>query len=205
MLSLLKHDSILRDKQFRSVLLIEILSIFLSILAAFWLTNWQEQRKEQSQVHLAMEQCIQEIRENHRSLEAGIPRHKALRDSLQAYFGKPIDGFALQLIGRVIPEGGFGPPTLVEMAWKTAQTTGVLQHMDWEQASDLARVYNIQESTLRPALEYLREISMSRASFEASLAESQIMTISVNLTEVVGTEEYLLHEYEQFLAKYDGE
>jgi hypothetical protein len=60
----------------------------------------------------------------------------------------------------------------------------------------------LQEQMLEPVLERLMALALGRESYDPALGKSQVMAITVLITEVLTIEESLLEQYDRFIEEY---
>jgi type II secretory pathway pseudopilin PulG len=108
---------------------IESVLVVLSVLLALGVDAWYASRQEQQDVRRALRGIRAELTETKRALQARIPHHSALIDTLT----RDTLRFTAPLALRV-----FTPDT---EAWRTAQQTGTLGAMDYAMVAPIAGAY----------------------------------------------------------------
>lgn len=125
-------------------LLVESLLIVLSILLALAVDSWREGRRNAARAEQALAGFEAEIRRNKAALEAVAPYHVQLLNRLGEQIGKgEIRRF--EDFRKLAGFQGLRPAILEATAWRTAMATGTLEHLDYEMAQALSRLYTRQE------------------------------------------------------------
>lgn len=125
--------------------------IVLSLLLALWLSDWQEQRRIAQDVAETRQALIEEIQANREMLASDhfVPHHLRLQGTLQQTLNTTDDLPALREGAFALYRTGIHLPELRDTAWRTATTTGIVQHMDREELEMLTGVYGAQDAMTR--------------------------------------------------------
>lgn len=178
--------------------------ICVSILLAFWLSNWGEQQTVKERTTIALCNVKGELEQNYQLLtEDYIPRHRGLleyvgdtRKQLQQQPSTDIP-----LIDRPIIIDH-----LSDTAWSLAMETGYLLHVDFGLATEVARVYSLQEDSYRTMVEKIISVVFAHQT-ETGYATVQSQSELVALfNEWHEQGKYLAYQYEQLFASdsWDG-
>ncbi len=133
-----------------TALLVEIVSIVFAVLLALVVNEWRENRHLAQQVErsvdglrLEIESNLQKVREAHAYQAQTLELMRSTLYSEEEDAHEPdYEALITQLYER---EGGMWcPAQTVDSAWKTAETTGILRHMDYQRVLLLAHVYDSQ-------------------------------------------------------------
>lgn len=131
--------------------LLEAGLIVLSLLLALWLSDWQERRRIDQDVAETRQALIEEIQANREMLASDhfVPHHLRLQGTLQQTLNTSDDLPALREGAFALYRTGIHLPELRDTAWRTATTTGIVQHMDREELEMLTGVYGAQDALTR--------------------------------------------------------
>ena len=174
---------------FRFVLF-ELLSIFLAVFLAFGVNEWREARKHSEQAALALDAMVDEIRRNQRLVEQMLPAHENIRR---------ITG-ELTTLKSVSPDSlAFLPIILRTTAWRTATETGVLNHMEYAQATALAEIYTFQEA-YNQLTQDMMSSSFNIDNYQPGQEDAQLGVLRWIAYAFVENERLLLEAYEKTLA-----
>lgn len=131
-------------------LFIEAILIVMGVLLGLFLNEMRLQQKNQDRAQVAVQQITSEIRYNRDKVEKISIHHAAVRDSLFALLSRvdtmesPIP---FQIVMGVVP-GGFGKVGLQRHAWTLAGQLGTFEHVEYDLAVELSRVYDLQKAYL---------------------------------------------------------
>ena len=114
---------------------VEVVSIILGVVLALSVNEWRELNAQERRAEAAMTQIVQEVRSNNELISAIHETNEEtlthIRDSNDA--GDEV-------------ESRFVPGIQVKnTAWKTANSIGVFNHVDYEQILELSDLYSIQD------------------------------------------------------------
>ncbi len=135
------------NRVFSWKLLIEVSLIILGVLLGLFFNEMRLQQKNHDRAQVALLQINSELHYNRDQVADIANHHTAVRDSLSVLISRmdnlesPI---SLQKIISVVP-GGFGFVRLQQHAWSLAVELGTLENMDYRTATELSRVYDLQE------------------------------------------------------------
>ena len=162
--------------------LAEIAIVTAGILIALSVDGIVEARKERKLVREAISHLDSEMRENKRDLDKLMPRMAERRRYLVEALalvevlidrrerGVPYEGRATQ---GVVTFGMDLPAT----AFKTAETTGALGHMSYEQVSRYSQTYGVQQ-------EFMRLYARMQDHYAAIAVLSRITLVSLSMPEL---------------------
>lgn len=138
------------------------ISVVLGVIIAFWLNNWNEQRKEKKSIQVALQNIKSEMIRNQASLDTIINQNARQADFLSKYlesvdedmniivpteeWGKLVaeypDQLELQSSGVRLNMDLY---QLSEVAWATTNRTGILSSVSFDLAYTLESTYDLQE------------------------------------------------------------
>lgn len=130
--------------------------IVLSLLLALWLSDWQDQRRIERDVAETRQALIEEIQANREMLISDhyMGHHQRLSQDLQRTLNTTDDLDDLREGAFALYRSGIHLPGLRDTAWRTASTTGVVQHMDRTELAALTDVYGAQDALTRAVTAY---------------------------------------------------
>lgn len=128
-------------------LLIEVVLILLAVLLGLVANEWRMARAEEAQAKNALRYIKNELQSNKEQVDKLIPYHSSLRDSLRAlgslHLGRKTN-ISLTDIRKAMPQG-FSSPLLEKTGWELANQTGSINHVDFQIAATLSKLYNLQD------------------------------------------------------------
>ncbi|MBO6658874.1 MAG: hypothetical protein JJ934_18420 [Pseudomonadales bacterium] len=179
------------------------LLICFSILLAFWLDDWGEERQIRDRTHVALCNVKRELQENYVKLtEDYEPRHKGLLayvdSTIEQLSAEPPPAEPISMIDRPLFMEG-----LEDTAWDLAMETGYLLHADFTLAAEMSKVYGIQNEFIAMNIPRILDLLYWRS---AGIRETDLETqlsLRTLLAELVSQEEYAIFRYERLLARSD--
>lgn len=178
---------------------IESTFICASILLAFWLDDWGEQRTLDARTNVALCNIREELHFNYDLLSNDYtPRHNKLIEYIDATIvqleeqSQTADNIAM--IDR---------PVFVEQvrntAWELAIETGYLLHVDFKFAAQMAAVYNLQEQSYKLMAPKVLDVLFSDGGGinQATLVKQKRLSTLMN--EWVQQLRYLMSNYDTLL------
>lgn len=188
-------------------LLFESGLIVLSILLAFLMNEWREDRRNDQAVVAALADFRTEIQNNLRAVEAALPYHQQVLDSLDV---TPADSQrvgrsnAFDLLMEVAPQG-VQAPYLRSSAWETALARGALAHMDYETTSVLAGTYQDQQNSVGSTWPRLMNIIFDPSFFDSTQNRELLLAVRLSFWELEAQERTLIDFYRDALGKLEPE
>ena len=181
--------------------IIESVIICVSILLAFALTNWGEQRTLDERTQSVMCNIRDEMAFNYDLLSNDYQtRHQGLiayvENTIERAEQEPEAARSQPLIDR---------PILIEnlrsTAWTLALETGYLLHVDFKSATTVAAVYELQEKSYKKTFERVVETLFANLTLEEPITVKQRKEILVLLREWYLQEKYLLNNYSDLMKQ----
>jgi hypothetical protein len=126
-------------------LLVETFSVVLGILLALAVNGWHDRRTHDASAREALHNIRDEIAANRATLGAKVGYHEAMRDSLQALLARTSNGRLTASQNTIQGWNGIAPARLVDNAWQTARTTGVMQYIPYPVVLRLSNCYGLQQ------------------------------------------------------------
>jgi hypothetical protein len=187
------------------------ITITAGVLIALLIQSFVEWNTDRELVAEARANITREVRDNLKELE-GLPEVITKSNA-------DIDN-ALNLARELLAKGtsdihsvnlGFNLPTLSATSWRTAQQTGALSHMEYDEAQKYSGLYFRQDMFLtqqNKAIDLVASASMLMAgSFDPTAANTddvrrfreQLMLLQANLLVTSQLGEQLLKAYREFL------
>lgn len=127
-------------------LIVETFSVVLGILLALGVNGWRERRAHDTSAREALRNIGAEIAANRSALAPQVGYHEAMRDSLHALLLAGRDRARAADPSSIAGWKGIAPTRLVDNAWQTATTTGVMQYIPYAVALRLSSCYGLQHA-----------------------------------------------------------
>ncbi|MFQ5770628.1 MAG: hypothetical protein ACE5HX_08835 [bacterium] len=129
------------------MLLLEVVLIIIGVLLGLAANQWRVARMDRTLAQDALRYIADEIRDNQTKVDSLIPYHTKVRDSIRELSAlnlrKKVEISMTDLL-KAMPKG-FAVPLLETTGWQLANRTGAINHMDYELAVRLSKLYNLQE------------------------------------------------------------
>lgn len=179
--------------------LMESALICASILLAFWLDDWGEQRTIEQRTQIALCNVKEELSFNYKLLtEDYRPRHTGILTHIKSTISqlsdtdKPLE---LPKIDRSLYN-----QQLRFTAWELAIETGFFLHVDFKLAAKISEVYNLQETSYKMIGPRIIEsiFSDSEGISKATLRSQK--KLEMLMTEWLQQQHFLISNYEELLA-----
>jgi hypothetical protein len=134
------------DLSARGLILLELVAIVGAVALGFWVNEWREQRARARGVEVALHGLARELDHNQKQAqEFWIYYRRILREIEESAPGDGAEAGEAPLYGNQLAGWrGAMPPLLRSSSFETLVGTGRLGDLPFEQADDLARVYNFQ-------------------------------------------------------------
>ena len=126
-------------------ILLEAFFVVLGVVLAFTANEFREHRNNKNRAQAAMESIIDELSANQQTVMAAIDYHSSLMDTLHKFYrayGNDPDRYPS---AGVFNQGFVNPASTVSRAWDTASTTGVVEHMTYDEVLLISQVYEKQK------------------------------------------------------------
>ena len=165
--------------------LMNFIGVVVGVLLALGLANWNEDRKENRRVRIALENIGEEVRKNQARIDSNLTQNDRQREFIMAYLDASPDTEMLEPSPEVLqklrekyPEYihsdsditvNFQLYPLSAVAYETTIRTGLLGRVDFELAYHLEQVYMIQRQLMeqdQEFLELMKTLDGSRKSME---------------------------------------
>ena len=188
-----REKSTFKKPEWLGEVIIQSLAIIFSILLALWADQWKEHRVAAQLVDMSLSNFLKEIQQNEARLDDALPFHKGMRTMLagldksrgiktQAEFQDAVGVDALR------------PPSLLQTAWLTAVSTGVLTKLDYETVAALSLTYTLQDRFREDSRSGMQSV-MEASNFAPGGAGAAIHTASVFIRDIVTSEDELRATY----------
>ena len=143
MLSL--RDKMKGSKMSLGRLLLEVFLIVLGVLMALGVNEWRQANADKQRADMALRQIENELQYNLSEVMRVLPQHQVVLDSLRALARLFQDNPELVTYGRLrkaVP--GLTYPLLQVTSWELAKETEMINHIDYDLAAELSKVYGHQ-------------------------------------------------------------
>lgn len=187
---------------------LEAALIVLSLLLALWLSDWQEQRRIDRDVAETRQALIEEIRANREMLASDpyVPHHLRLQGQLQTVLNTTEALPELREGAFALYRTGIHMPELRDTAWRTATTTGIVQHMDREELETLTGVYGAQEALTRSITAfYPHLLQLPQHANEARSLQGAMVSVMMFMGDMTSGEYEIMSRQTEALIALDAE
>lgn len=173
-------------------LLFQIIPVMIGVYLGFIVSNWSENKQQNTKKKILIENIISEIHENKNNIIEVVPYHEMLRDSSRYYIKSDI--------AKMPPFfKGVNTLTLIDSAFETGVQTGLLNELPIDIIQSLNRVYTFQKSYNEFCNILLSGlINMDLMENEESIKRI-LQYLSISMTDVAIKERQLLNDYEKVL------
>jgi hypothetical protein len=190
-----------------STLAIESVLIVLSVILGFLVTEWRQASENEQLARTARQTILDEVVGNYRRVQGALSYHRVLRDTLQA-----LSDPSPQTVSRVAQAGVLdasgrsgiaAPADPLSTAWTSAQSTGAVRHMAWQDVNAFAQAYARQKL-------YARHNGwLGQSLFQTSLSEDGGLYDALRkprllplIGQFIAQERQLLQRYRTTLAHF---
>jgi len=179
--------------------------IVLSVLLGLALNEWRQERSNRELADTALANCLREIEQNRGQLSSKLPIHREVFGRLREIVMREDEMPGLPAVmAEVMPEEGLQLPVLRDVAWQTAQSTGALRHMDFDEVTGLSELYLGQTHGLMATVDRFGDRLFSHRSFDDEGREETLQLFMFLFQELVSQEEFLLITYSNLNLDQDG-
>lgn len=170
-----------------------------SILLAFWLDDWGEQRNIEERTQIALCNVKEELSFNYQLLTNDYrPRHSAILKYVKSTIVQLQDSDGSADLSKI--DRSLYNQQLRFTAWDLAIETGFLLHVDFKLAARISEVYNLQESSYKmigPRI--IESIFSDSDGLNKATLESQLKLENL-MTEWLQQQNFLVTKYEDLLS-----
>lgn len=173
--------------------LVESALIIFSVLLAFVLNDWREDRARADRASVALASIRAELEANRIQVDTTRRYHRALADSMfrLAAAGVPEISYSLY------PKGLIRIPDVTAGAWQSAQSTGATTDMPHRTTLSLARAYERQA-------EYLRWRDAVIQNVQNHMLDEGVEVINREYSHVAGSISDVAHWERRVVERYDS-
>ncbi|MDZ7401151.1 MAG: hypothetical protein ONB37_13395 [candidate division KSB1 bacterium] len=128
-------------------LLIQVVLIVIGVLLGLAANEWRVARAEKAQAKNALRYIKDELQRNKEHVAKILPYHTKLSDTLKVFaatLSMNKRKLSFSDLYRAMPSG-FGIPLLEKTGWQLANQTGAIDHMDYDLAVSLSKLYAVQD------------------------------------------------------------
>lgn len=160
-------------------LFVEAVLVVLSVLLALALNSWRQNEIQDDIAAQALHNIIDEVKANKVKIEEALLHHRALIDTMK---------------NQAMPPGIPLKPALIEdNAWETAQATQAIIHLDFNIASKVSEIHELQSLYKQIVQGVIQVLYMGP---NPGMDRSRLLM----LFDLQGVEQLLLQSYKDFLA-----
>jgi hypothetical protein len=173
-------------------IIIEAIFLTLAVLTAFAIDAWRLERQQQSDTAIAMASIRAELRENQASVKATL---NDVKSSLKAI--TPLSEAEQKPPAEIRIKVGFSLALLSTASWTMAQSNQSLTHVDSQESTNLAKLYELQtwfNEAQRRALHVITELSLHDSSDWPGVRQ-HLLRAKLEFEFLNNTGEALLQEY----------
>lgn len=180
-------------------LLLQSLLITLGVVIALAIGNWDEDRKRDREVVAILENLKSEALSNIMVVQVWEDYLDQLKTGIDSVFnGQKSMGEVLTNEGIVLEnliQAEKPSSSLQETAWKTAQTTNLVQYFDYRIIYQLTDMYNYQNTVIQVDYATLNSLLLDRASFTPDSAQTNLRMMKKLSEELKVHHEKILMSY----------
>ena len=143
--------------------LFEITAITIGILIALWIDEVRETRRDQSLVTNARALLRREIAGNLRDLEGTDTSREAHQVALGSGLEVVQSVLANENSGAAMPMFALNSPSFTRSAWDTANRTGAVALMDYDEVRAYTEVYDLQDLVDQTQQRYIQRLTEESA------------------------------------------
>ena len=126
-----------------NTVLVEVVSIIIAVVMGFIVNEWRENLNHKSNAKEALRRIAIEIEQNRLQANKKQKYYKSMISAIDSVIAE--HGTADFNIKLIKGFKGINPPLLTSSAYKTASTIGVFNHIDFDTADNISKVYLLQD------------------------------------------------------------
>lgn len=186
------------------LLLFEAGLIVLSVLLGLLANQWRIASANEEQAEQSLRAIHAELQGNYEQVERLLPYHRRVDDSLDVLIERIAAAQSavitpVEFRRAALPEG-FSTPLLQTNAWEMANRTGAINHIDFELASDLSSLYNLQAFYQRK-LDKVGENWYVAGNVNPTNFAATTMATGILVNDIVHQEEDLVERYPEMIER----
>ncbi len=192
------------DKISSKRLFAEGLLIVFSVLFALFISQLVETNKVKKQTRQAIERIDQEIDQNNRHMDRWIEKHTRLKNRLDSLVAGHLDDVMNEFknqkyfdLGILMQGEALVDALIVETAWKTAESTNIMSHFDYDTVEEFTTIYGIQDIIMKQTLSKILDIVFSRETLDLDNLEATLYQLNQLMFELNGQESVLSGMYKR--------
>lgn len=192
------------NRLFTLKLLVEVFLIILGVLLGLFFNEMRLQQRSHDRAQAALLQINNELHYNRAQVAEIADHHIVVLDSLSVLMSRNdnLEGpISLQEVISVVP-GGFGFVRLQKHGWSLAMELGVVENMDYQIATELSRVYSLQERYLE-TYDYLAGSFFVASNLSVDCREGLVMGLFLLASNITHLEEDLLATYDEVIEQIE--
>lgn len=188
----------------------EGLLIVFSVLFALFINKTFEDYKTRQKVAIAKESIVNELRDNQVIIQHWKRRHIEIRDRITDVIEGANDSLKTELkkynylnLGLLTDNKSLIDAILLNTAWESAKTTGIISEFDYKTIQKLTQVYTMQEIMTDKTLMKILDYYFNTESHDIENIDKTLVQFQLRFWELTGQEELLSMLYEEALIKLD--
>lgn len=188
----------------------EGLLIVFSVLFALFINKTFEDYKTRQKVAIAKESIVNELKDNQVIIQHWKRRHIEIRDRITDVIEGANDSLKTELkkynylnLGLLTDNKSLIDAILLNTAWESAKTTGIISEFDYKTIQKLTQVYTMQEIMTDKTLMKILDYYFNTESHDIENIDKTLVQFQLRFWELTGQEELLSMLYEEALIKLD--
>lgn len=188
----------------------EGLLIVFSVLFALFINKTFEDYKTRQKVAIAKESIVNELKDNQVIIQHWKRRHIEIRDRITVVIEGANDSLKTELkkynylnLGLLTDNKSLIDAILLNTAWESAKTTGIISEFDYKTIQKLTQVYTMQEIMTDKTLMKILDYYFNTESHDIENIDKTLVQFQLRFWELTGQEELLSMLYEEALIKLD--
>lgn len=193
-----------------SKLLLEGLLIVFSVLFALYINRLSEQSKVDTRKEIAITRIQKELSSNKKIIEDWKVKHAAVKERLINIVADPNDSLRLEILaspnldlGKLTEGNNLVDAVLMDVAWETAKSTGIIEDMDYELVEKFTHAYSLQNHFYDKTLMKILDIYFSKDAHNKAYFDAVMFQFQIHFIELVGQEHLLSLLYDTALNKIE--
>lgn len=181
----------------------EFVLIVVSILSAFGVEEWRDNRGRDQMRTVALSNIRTEVEHNIAAIEAVMPYHGEVATTIMQAVASQTDwgGRRAIEVGVELAPNGILAPDLRTTAWETAQATGAVALLEYSLSESIAGVYGLQSMGVAATLKRMVDNVFTLSTFRANDTEAVLMLIGSLAGELYAQERELRSHLERLLEE----
>ncbi len=178
-----------------------VLGVLLGMMANEWRVAWNNEHEAER----ALLAIRNELQTNFEQIEAILPYHRQIDDSLeilaQRIYTQNAKISPLEIL-RAIPKG-FTTPLIEKNAWELLNRTGAISNIDFDLASALSKLYS-QQAFYQSKLDIIGQNLYVAGNLNPENLASTAIALGLLANDIVIQEKRLVERYPQMMERLEN-